>query len=367
MSGPSTIEIVGGVPLISVIGTPRTIGENIGKRLASRLQVLSQYLLEQLAASAQAGGTPLDPTSLRDHLRSTILPAARLEPSLWMEIESMARAANLPEEDLLLIHGYGDLLSHFGCAAPPTRSTMVSLASPHTDHGLSRMVYAWHLDPALFPYITLVRRIPSHGPANLTLTLCGLHPVAGLSEAGIAAATNELRVTDGAAEGHFTSHLLASALTAPAFDDAAQRIRSGPRQGGATVHLLTQSDRASCELSGREATVLPDPFVSAPRVHTNHPLDESMMRWAAEIRDPSSRLRLVGVAQRAIDARGLAPNALANWFGLGVRDDASDSIRLQAAEGINPETTVLALMDPSTRTLHLKRGGNPSKLEAITL
>ena len=39
------------------------------------------------------------------------------------ELESMAAAAGLPAEDLLLVHGYGDLLSRFGCQVPPTRST----------------------------------------------------------------------------------------------------------------------------------------------------------------------------------------------------------------------------------------------------
>lgn len=367
MNGPATIEIVGGVPLISVIGTPRTIGEHIGRRMAPRLQVLAQYLLEQLSASAQAGGNKLDPMALREHLRRTITPAARLEPSLWMEIESMARVAGLPEEDLLLIHGYGDLLSHFGCVVAPSRSSMVSLAAPHTDHGLPRLVYGWHLDPALFPYITLVRRIPSHGPASLTLTLAGIHPVAGISEAGIAAAANELRVHDGAAEGHFTSHLIASTLSAPSFDDAASRILAGPRQGGAAIHLLAQGNRMSVELSGREAAVLPDSFASAPRVHTNHAVDESILRWSAPLNDPSTRMRLAGIAHRAIEARGLAPNVIAHWFGLGVHDDSSDVMRLHTTEGVNPETTVLAVMDPTTKTMYLKRGGTPAKLEAISL
>jgi hypothetical protein len=360
--------MVGGVPLISVIGTPRTIGETIGSRLRSRLQVLSQYLMEQLASSARAGGVRLTPADLRKHLRQNILPAAQHEPALWMEMESMARAAELAEEDLLLIHGYGDLLSYFSCPVPPMASSFACLAPHHSCDSRPWLVHAWHLDPALFPYITLVRRIPSHGPASLCLTLAGLHPVAGVSEAGLAACSNELRVTDGAT-GHFTSHLLASALTAPAFDDALRRLQSGPRQGGAALHLISHLQRATVELCGQQAVRLPDPQPRSPRVHTNHPLNDEVLRWAAPVGDPTSHVRLNHLARQAVDAIALPPLQIAAWFGLG-RDGSSGSgigAQQPQVEGMPPETTVLTLLDPVGKGLHIRRGGSPAALELITL
>ncbi|MCK6490668.1 MAG: C45 family peptidase [Planctomycetes bacterium] len=368
MASSPNPEMVGGVPLISVIGTPRTIGETIGSRLRSRLQVLSQYLMEQLASSARAGGVRLTPADLRKHLRQNILPAAQHEPALWMEMESMARAAELAEEDLLLIHGYGDLLSYFSCPVPPMASSFACLAPHHSCDSRPWLVHAWHLDPALFPYITLVRRIPSHGPASLCLTLAGLHPVAGVSEAGLAACSNELRVTDGAT-GHFTSHLLASALTAPAFDDALRRLQSGPRQGGAALHLISHLQRATVELCGQQAVRLPDPQPRSPRVHTNHPLNDEVLRWAAPVGDPTSHVRLNHLARQAVDAIALPPLQVAAWFGLG-RDGSSGSgigAQQPQVEGMPPETTVLTLLDPVGKGLHIRRGGSPAALELITL
>ena len=186
----ATLDIIGGIPVINAIGTPRMIGDTIGQRLKPRLQVLTQYLKEQLASAILDADANRASDDLSEHLKKLTVPLARTEPSVWMEIESIARATGLPEEDLLLIHGWGDLLSHYGCQVPPMRSSYLCMTPPHTDTGMSRAVFAWHLDPALFPYITLVRRMPSHGPASISLTLAGLQPVAGMSEAGIALAFN---------------------------------------------------------------------------------------------------------------------------------------------------------------------------------
>lgn len=362
MASLHDVESLGGIPVLSVLGTPRAIGERIGQRLTDQLHRLSQLLLNRLAASAQTIGTDLTPDALREHLRSNILPAAKLEPSLWMEVESMAHAARLPSEDLLLVHGFGDLLSFYGCPVPPARSSFVALAAPHTADRRPRLLHAWHLDPELLPFVTLLHRTPSHGPANLTLTLAGLHPVAGLSEAGIATSLNELRVLDGG-PGHFTTHQLASALTAPSFADALSRVKAGPRQGGAALHLLTANERASVEVSGRLAVRLPDPQPLAPRVHTNHALDDSILQWSAGVGDFTSPARLSHLARLAVDAAGLKPQLVQEWFGL----PAGAGPAPLPAEGMDSTCTVLVLADPGTRSLMLRRGDRAARLEALEL
>lgn len=363
----ANLDIIGGIPAITAIGTPRMIGETIGQRLKPRLQVLAQYLKEQLSAALSDADPGRASNDLQNHLRKLTVPLARTEPSMWMEIESIARTTGISEEDLLLIHGWGDLLSHYGCLLPPMRSSYLGLSATHTDTGMSRMVYAWHLDPALFPYITLIKRMPSHGPASVTLTLAGLHPVAGLSEAGIAACSNELRVVDGT-EGHFTAHLLSSILNAPGFDDALSRAKLGPRHGGAAIHLLGgNGERATIELSGQTTAKLIDNLPLSPRVHTNHALDGEVMRWTSRVSDASSKDRLAHLAGRAIEARACDPAFIATWFGMKKSLNPGYDSPGNGPDGLAPETSVLLVMDPGKKCIYAKRGGSPARMESITL
>jgi hypothetical protein len=362
----TNVEVVGGIPLVSVMGTPRTMGNHLGQRLKPKLQVLAQYLLEQFTSATRAGGHEVSPREVREMLHGSIAAATRLEPSLWMELESIATAAEISEEDLLLVHGYGDLMSTYHCPVPPSPSTFISLGAPHTDTGLPRMVLAWHLDPALLPYVTLVRRLPAHGPASLSLTIAGLQPMAGLSEAGVAVAWNELRVSDGM-QGQLMGHLLSSALTAPSMEDVLSRVQMGPRHGGGALHLLsTGGERVSLEMSGQHQVRLLDPFQSAPRVHTNHPLHEEITRWSVRLGEATSKSRLEEIASLAIDAACCTPSTICSWFGLEDRDSSVHS-KLMAETGINPQTTVLAIIDPAAKTMHLRRGGNSARLESVRL
>ncbi len=361
----TNLDLLGGVPVINAIGTPRTIGDTLGQRLKPRLQVLTQYLREQLASAIHEADPAQGANELSAHLKKLVVPLARSEPTAWMEIESIARATDIPEEDLLLIHGWNDLLSHYGSQAQPMRSSYLALPPAHSDSGMSRAVFAWHLDPALFPYVTLVRRMPSHGPASISLTLVGLQPIAGISEAGLAVACNELRVTDGT-QGHFTSHLLASALNSPAFEDALTKLKKGPRHGGGAMHLLSgNGQRATVELSGRATAVLHDPVPTSPRVHTNHALDGEVMRWGSRHGDSSSKDRLAFLAGRAVEDRGCGTDGICSWFGLGRPVALGSEARRHGSAGLSAETSVLMIMDPGRNALHVRRGGGSVRLESM--
>jgi len=350
------------------MGTPRTIGETIGSRMKPHLQVLAQYLLEQLAVGLSGEGRRrMSREDVRAALKPSLDAATRLEPAVWMELESMAHATKLPPEDLLLIHGYSDLVSFFRSGQATNRSTFVSLNAVHTDHGLPRMAMAWHLDPALLPYVTLVRRLPAHGPGSLTLTLAGLQPVAGLSEAGIAVAMNDLRVDDGS-PGHLTPTLVAAALTAPSRGDAERRIQAGPRHGGACVHLLTaDGDRVSFELSGQHAVRLPDPWPQSPRVHCNQALSEEVQLMSSRGAEQTSKSRLERIAARAIEARGCTPAEMAVWFRLARGSQGSSDSGTSKIDGITADSTVLMICDPSQKTVHVQRGGSTQGMGSASL
>jgi hypothetical protein len=363
-------ELIGGVPLVSVIGTPRTMGENLGSRLKPRLQVLAQYLCEQLASITRPSGRSLTPKKLRKLIHPSALTLARHEPALWMELESASKAAGLEIDDLLIIQGLGDLLSYLQCRVSPRPSTYLCLDPTHTLDGRPLMALSWHLDPALLPYLTLLRRIPAHGPSTLWLTMAGLHPVAGLSEAGMAVAYNEMRVNDGVC-GHFTLHQLASMLTAPSIEDALHRGMVGPRHGGGALHLLSANgSRFTLELSGQLATRLSDPLLNVPRVHTNHALDEKIAATVNAM-DASSPRRLKRFAGMAVAVNDITPETIAGWFGLHQRpegDHQPEEVGNEVAEAAQTtDASVLIIMDPVTLEIHLRRSDAPGPLETISL
>jgi hypothetical protein len=362
-SGPNA-EVIGGVPLIAVIGTPRTMGGHLGTRLKPRLQVLSQYLTDQLCTHAKPGGHALTPERLRQLLEPSQAVIQRHEPSLWMEFEAMADAADLTVTDLLIIHGYNDLLSRLSCAVPPLPSTFISIDATHTADGVPLMALCWYLDPALFPYLTLLRRIPTHGPSTLCLTLAGLGPIAGLSEAGIAVARNELRVSDGT-DGLFTSHMLSAMLSAPSIDDVQRRAHAGPRQGGAAIHgLSAKGERFTSELSGQLAVRLNDPMINAPRVHTNHALDERIMATVSTV-EKTSKMRLEQMASQVVAVSGVTPPMIEGWFGFD-QTNAKTS-RIENDSERVPISLVLMALDPKMRQVFLRRTGVPASLETIKL
>ena len=357
------LEVVGGVPLVSAIGTPRTIGHTLGLRFRPRLQVLCQYVAEQLAARARLRGRDLE--SLRAAVRPALRPCATLEPSAWMELETMAAVAGVMVEDLLLAHGHGDLAGFLDSDIPPMRSTYLSFPAARTDSRTPLAALIVQADPALLPYLCLVHRIPAHGPASLSLTFAGLHPLLGLTEAGLAIAGNEMRVTDGT-PGHLTTHLIAATLNAPSVDDAMSRLAAGPRFGGRALHALTaDGQRATIEATGQLTGRLRDQRPEAPRVHTDHPLADEVVASGAVVADAQSRSRLGRIAQFAVNAQAVRPVDIAACFGVvpvpgeGERADFTPrSVALLRDEhGVTaPDAVVFAVIDPRRKELHVRRG-----------
>lgn len=364
-------ELVGGLPQISLIGTPRAIGEALGQRLKPRLQVLSEYLLENLAQNARLSSTPMSVTDIRGVISEAVQTVTSLEPSLAMELESISRTSGLKTEDLLAIHGYADFLAYLGASSAVTPSTFVSIPASHTMLGTPMQVLVWECDPVLLPYITLVHRIPAHGPASLSLTLAGLHPIAMLNEAGLAVCSNAMPVRDSQI-GYLTSHLIAAMATAPGFSDASNRAKRGPRWGGRAIHILSSDgQRESIELSGERTAILPDPNQNVARVHTNHALSEELKDVVHD--DPFSRLRLEHVAAAAIHARGIEPNHVTNWFGLEratTRHEPGNGVDTTARRkrGLvsNPDGCITFVLDPAQKCVYVRRGRN-STLERKAL
>lgn len=352
-----------GIPVVTARGTPRAMGEMLGRALRDHLSTLTALVADRLRTITPQGNG-LDRERLAAILQPAVLDLTRFNPSLWMELEGMSLGSGLPIEALLLIHGYSDLLSFLGSRMPPAPSTWLGIGAGHAQSRHPLQALAWSPEPMFLQHLVLVRRAPSNGPRSLMLTVAGLHPVIGLSEARIAAACNELRVHDGA-PGLFTCHLLAGLFHLPDFDSGVRRLESTPRFGGGAVHVLAgDGRRASLETSGRCTARLGDPDPGMPRVHTNHPIADEILPCVSLV-DDSSRERLGRIARRAVADHGITPAAITEWFGLdnsGAGDDDSDLL----PQGI-PDAGVVAIADPLAGRMWIRTGDSGGSLAEVPL
>jgi hypothetical protein len=349
-------ESARGIPIVSVVGTPRIMGASAGARLKSTIRALR---LQTAAMLNQAAGD--DTLSIQ---RDRILDLTH-EPGLALELEAMAAAAEVSFEDLLLIHGYSDLLSYYHASQPVSPSTYLTIPPERTHNHEPCMALIWQVDPTLLRHLVLVHRIPAHGPASLSLTLGGLHPVAGVSEAGIAVASNELRVADGQV-GRFTSHVLATILGAPSFDDALARSEAGPRFGGRAISVVDgHGSRFTCELTGQLKALLREPSQSMSRVHTNHLLDRDLLKAGVVVSDAASTERLTKVAKLAALANTVRPADIASWFGFAAQiavAGASSGSKIH-----DPNSSVAVIIEPRSKTMHVSVGSNKHQLHTFRL
>lgn len=358
------LDTTAGISVVTARGTPRAIGETLGRTLREPLTELTALVADRLR-SITPQGIHLDRTRLAAIFQPAILDLTRFNPSLWMELEGMCLGSGLPMEALLLIHGYADLLSHLGCRMPPAASTYIGMGPDHAQVRRPLQALAWTPEPMFQQHLTLVRRMPSNGPRSLMLTVAGLHPVAGLSEARIAAACNELRVSDGV-PGLFTCHLLAGLFHIPDFDSGVRRLEQAPRFGGGAVHVLAgDGRRASVETSGLRTARLGDPDPAMPRVHTNHPIADEILPCVPLV-DDDSRERLGRIARQAVAGRDIAPGTIAEWFGLDeahAGDEDGDDLLPQ---GI-PDAGVVSVADPAAGRLWLRTSGARATTTEIAL
>lgn len=357
------LDSVAGIPVVTVRGTPRSMGEQLGRRFRAQLMSLTALVADRLRTITPQGNN-LDRQTLARMLEPAFLAINRFMPSLWMELEGMSLGSGLPMEALLLIHGYPDLLSHLGSRMPPASSSYVGLGARQVHEERPLMVLAWSPEPIFLSHLAVVRRVPSNAPASAALTVAGLQSVAGVSEARIAGSCNEMRVNDGAS-GLFISHLVAGLFHVPDFATGLHNLSSSPRFGGGAVHILSgDGRRCSVEISGKVTARLGDPDPSMPRIHTNHPIADEIVPCVSLMED-DSRDRLGRLARQAVANQAIDLHAIAAWFGIDDMPNDEDGEDLQP-QGIS-DARVLVVADPQKKCLWVRLGEGRGGLGEVRL
>ena len=149
------------------------------------------------------------------------------------ELEGIARGADLSVAQVIALNGLTDYWDAFawgdpeeafgGCTAllvPPERSAT----------GRSLCGQTWDLATDNQPFVLLVERRPTIGPATLSLTCAGCLSIVGLNDEGLAVGTTNLRTPD-ARPGVAYTLLLHRALREHSAVNACNAIASAERAG----------------------------------------------------------------------------------------------------------------------------------------
>jgi len=231
--GPASLAFVKGIPVVHVYGTPGQMGEQQGVLLREPIQALLEQYLGRFLGS---GG-----------LRTSVLKVARqMEKSIparyVREMTALAKGAGVAYEDVLLANTVFDIKRAIFC------STVVAVGKRSAD---GKPIFGRNLDFPTFgvahKYTCVVVYHPAKGRAVASVTFPGLIGVlSGLNDAGVAAATMEVRRRDTQLTATPYALVFRDALTGAAGTDDVVRI--------VTTRARTSSNNLMvCDAAGRAA------------------------------------------------------------------------------------------------------------------
>ena len=369
------VESASGIPVISVKGTPRLIGRMLGERLKPRLRVLIQDVSSMLCQLSgdnrlmdEVGAYDQDATLafLAELLGHTPEMIQDVDPGQWMELESLAEACKVDILFLLAITAFNDLANQLlerHCFF--TSNTAMVPANRYAEDA-PLLANDWSVPPYLVPHLMLIRRVPSHGPASLALSLGGLHTVAGINAAGLAVCSDDLRDGEHQHHGLPTSCVLMGALGANNHQEAKAKLLQGVLLGSRAYHLLDADGcRASLERIGPDSAELPDPSQLAPRVHTNHCLHRPPNDVVCTVlRHSGQRLQqLAHLAARSHPKTSMTEIDI--WFATGV--DVVSERRQRSGPSERPVPGVVVILDPMNASIHCRGSGPGRQLKDVSL
>lgn len=328
------------------------MGDHLGELLSSRLRVLVQDT-DALLHSALGSRLHRLLPAIADEIK-------KRDPTGHMELESIASSAGVEMESLIGAHAFSSLLGLVEEPGQRCDSSMLSVPRALAAGMGPLLGLIWRIPAQLSPYLTLVTRRPSHGPATISLTIAGLHPVAGLCESGFGLTVNDLHIPALHQEGLPPAAMVNLALSCPTYDDAHYLIDSRQLIGNASFTLTDRTDRrATMEAVDGVCHHLPDPDGTSPRVHTNHPLHRELQDHAPR---PGSLDRLQQLAKNVSICEEMKPRDVAGLLasygqGRGMESDHDEHL----------VTAAVVVIDPRSMELHACSGSRAERLSPLSL
>ncbi|MCH2128363.1 MAG: C45 family peptidase [Pirellulaceae bacterium] len=245
-------------PEVSVDGTPREMGRQIGESLREPIRGFCE-----IAVSHCNKTVAISPARAMSIAEASIPLAEAYSPDMVAEMRGTAEAAGVSLAALMLLQVRNQFLPE-----PESGCTSFSISANATADGHAIVAQNWDNDPWLDEFIVVLTRRPVGRPAWMALTPAGLISYFGLNRAGIAMCGNALPAPsrETGVPYYFVLRAIHQATT---FDEVSTAVAQAKHAIPANVMLATPQGPADLEITLDAIRVLRDEGAGYI-THTNH-------------------------------------------------------------------------------------------------
>jgi isopenicillin-N N-acyltransferase-like protein len=344
-------------------GSPSAIGEAFGAETRAETRELYRRRVDNaLSQAKEYGGRVVDEGALLA-LSERCLPISEAyDPEGYAELAGIAKGADLTVAQVFAMNGLTDLrdVLAFGDTAawhtplrPPPEDGCSSFVVQR-DRTASRRVLlgqTWDLATDNMPFVVAVERRPTNRPRTWSMTTVGCLSLIGLSEAGIAIGTTNIRTTD-SRPGVGYLQIIHRALRETTIADVTRVIVDAPR-AGAHYYYAADATGAAAAVECTATLARVDHVPEGHTVHCNHVLDRTARALEAVTPMASSQCRqsrmgaLIGGATAPLELEDL------KRF-LADHDGGANAICRHDYAGISSNGSMI--MDPEARRAWVVHG-----------
>ncbi|MCK6550524.1 C45 family autoproteolytic acyltransferase/hydrolase [Myxococcota bacterium] len=264
-------------------GSPSAIGEAFGEATRAETRELYRRRVDNaLSQAKEYGGRVVDEATLLALSEQCLPISEAYDPEGHAELAGIARGAGLTVAQVFAMNGLTDLrdvLAFGDMAAWRTRPTPEDGCSSfvvqkeRTAAGRVLLGQTWDLATDNMPFVVAVERRPTGRPRTWSMTTVGCLSLIGLSEAGVAIGTTNIRTTD-SRPGVGYLQIIHRALRETTIEGVKRVVVDAPR-AGAHYYYAADATGAAVAIECTATLARVDDVLEGHFVHCNHILDRT--------------------------------------------------------------------------------------------
>ena len=339
------------LPLVECAGDARSLGNQQGEALRERIAAFIEQRLTAFAEYSRERGGP----SVEQFLATGAACLRAFEawdPEGAAENAGIAEAAGVAPEVLYSSTNMTDVRDVLLLPSTKSDEGCTSLLVPAALSRSAEVIVGqtWDLNPTDLDFVVAVHRRPTNGPETWSITCAGALSLTGMSAAGVAVGTTNIKTRRSRVGVGYLS-LLHRAIRSGKVAEARELIKAAPR---AAAHTYWLADAAGAmELECDPDTVIERRADAGPLARTNHCLSDVMRGAEGEPATVSSQKRLQRAEQQL---RAGAQDVDSLRALMGDRSDGVDSINRYTEDAQGTTTNACVIAVPARRELWACRG-----------